>query len=527
MKADGSAPRRLARPAHCPSWSADGRRVYYHVWYNHRRPDGTMQAGRWLYAIPIDGSQTQPVAISPCISEFPAVAPPGDYLADLDGGAEKGAVLRIMDVETRACIAEWATPLESPTTSWSPDGRELSFGGLNGIRARTGLWIYDLASQEGVKVLSGHFSGAVWSPDHTRLLISVGKPFWEIWVADLDPALSTAESLGPAQTLEEHCLESIATCTRDLDVDPGSFVNRWTRAISALWIGHPQTPAYLEEIDLHLGRPPFRPSLSNCHSARNILVHPALYERLGDLAWILARRAVQQQPRHADELVPLFEGIGQHERAGQLRQIAQADTLKGGYRYDRGSDTYTVVSCGAGIAGATDEFHFVYNYLEGDGSITARVESINDVHAWAKAGVMVRANLDPDAAFAAILATPGSGVSYHIRSTTGGRVTTDDHVATPEQTALRAPVWIRLEREGDHFSAFTSSDGVTWTPIVWGPQQVSMPPSVYIGLAVTSHDRRRTAEARISHVTTSGEVGFIGHLKRSQDVCLQLPPPPQ
>jgi hypothetical protein len=178
-------------------------------------------------------------------------------------------------------------------------------------------------------VLSGHFSGASWSWDRTRLLLRLGLPYWETWVADLDPNLPTAESLRPVQTLQEHCLESIDICTRDLEADPNSFVNRWTRATSALWIGHPQAPVYLHDLDVYLDASPAGPSLGYFQDARNILTCPALCERLGDLAWVLARRAVEQQPDHAKELAPLFESAGQHKHAAQLLQMAQAATRKG------------------------------------------------------------------------------------------------------------------------------------------------------------------------------------------------------
>jgi len=88
---------------------------------------------------------------------------------------------------------------------------------------------------------------------------------------------------------------------------------------------------------------------------------------------------------------------------------------------------------------------------------------------------------------------------------------------------LHAPVWIKIERKGDQFSAFYSSDGVTWTPMVWNAQTVSMSDSVHIGLAVTSHDKTNTAEARFSHVTTTGDVSPSGPFVESQDIRFQLP----
>jgi hypothetical protein len=64
----------------------------------------------------------------------------------------------------------------------------------------------------------------------------------------------------------------------------------------------------------------------------------------------------------------------------------------------------------------------------------------------------------------------------------------DTAVATPEQIALKTPVWVKLERTGGNFSGFYSTDGVKWTAMAWNPQAINMMAStVYIGLAVTSH----------------------------------------
>ena len=44
----------------------------------------------------------------------------------------------------------------------------------------------------------------------------------EIWVADLDPNVSTVESLGPGRTLEEHCQYMVDIYTRQIDAEPES-----------------------------------------------------------------------------------------------------------------------------------------------------------------------------------------------------------------------------------------------------------------------------------------------------------------
>ncbi len=170
-----------------------------------------------------------------------------------------------------------------------------------------------------------------------------------------------------------------------------------------------------------------------------------------------------------------------------------------------------------------DEFHFASKQLQGDGSIIAKIESVENVHEWAKAGVMIRASLDPGAKFAAVFATPGSGISTQTRPIANDSAMADDHLATAEQKTLHAPVWVKMGRKGDQFSAFYSTDGATWTEMAWSPQTISMADNVYLGLAVASHDNKKTAEARFSHVTTTGNVTPAGPFTASQDVRFQLP----
>ena len=46
---------------------------------------------------------------------------------------------------------------------------------------------------------------------------------------------------------------------------------------------------------------------------------------------------------------------------------------------------YTVKASGADIFGTSDQFHFVYKQLSGDGQIVARVASVQNTNARAKA----------------------------------------------------------------------------------------------------------------------------------------------
>ena len=175
--------------------------------------------------------------------------------------------------------------------------------------------------------------------------------------------------------------------------------------------------------------------------------------------------------------------------------------------------TYTMTAAGADIWNTADEFHFAFKQLTGVGSIIAKVESVENTNVWAKAGVMIRETLDPGSKFAAVYITPTNadgtptqGCRFQGRTNTDGSASSDTSVATDGQKAVTAPYWIKLERDfSGNFKGYYSSDGSTWTPLIWKPS-ISMSSNVYIGLALTSLDAALTCEAKFSGVQTTGTV---------------------
>jgi hypothetical protein len=151
------------------------------------------------------------------------------------------------------------------------------------------------------------------------------------------------------------------------------------------------------------------------------------------------------------------------------------------------SGAFTVKGRGADIWGTADAFQFAYHAFAGDGDIIARVASITNTNSWTKAGVMIRATLAAGSPHAFVLVSPSKGVAFQRRATANG--TTD---STPG-TLSTAPRWVKLTRSGNLFTAYESGDGSTWTPI--GSATISMPSSVFAGLAVTSHTTSATATA--------------------------------
>jgi hypothetical protein len=169
--------------------------------------------------------------------------------------------------------------------------------------------------------------------------------------------------------------------------------------------------------------------------------------------------------------------------------------------------SFTMSGGGSDIWSTADEFRFACKQLSGNGTIVAQVESLDNTDPWAKAGVMIRESLDPGARFAAVYATPGNGVHFQARLLSAVDATSDTAVATPEQMALTMPVWVKLERTNSSFSSSYSTDGVNWTALSWNPQLIAMTGTVYIGLAVTSHNTTATALVSFSGVSVTGGAG--------------------
>jgi len=169
--------------------------------------------------------------------------------------------------------------------------------------------------------------------------------------------------------------------------------------------------------------------------------------------------------------------------------------------------TYTITATGADIWNQADEFHFAYKTLSGVGTIEAKVLSVDNTDPWAKAGVMIRETLDPGSKFAAVYITPGNGCRLQVRTDTDVAATSDTSVATGEQIAIRAPYWIRLERDASgNFRGYYSSNATTWQQMVWR-QAIPMSADVYVGLVVTSHNNAATCQGKFSNVRTTGTVG--------------------
>ena len=153
--------------------------------------------------------------------------------------------------------------------------------------------------------------------------------------------------------------------------------------------------------------------------------------------------------------------------------------LAGNAGYSNG--TFTVNGSGADIWGTADEFHFVYQPLNGDGQIVARITGVENTDSFAKGGLMIRETLTGGSRHVILDLKPGGGLEFMNRTATNGTTS-----VVNGGTTVAIPHWLKLVRSGNTFTASRSSDGINWTVV--GTTNVTMAANVYVGLAVTSHN---------------------------------------
>jgi transcriptional regulator CtsR/regulation of enolase protein 1 (concanavalin A-like superfamily) len=187
-------------------------------------------------------------------------------------------------------------------------------------------------------------------------------------------------------------------------------------------------------------------------------------------------------------------------------------SLGGSATYSSG--TFTVKASGDDIWNAADAFHFVYQPMSGDGTVVTRVASLTNTNVWAKAGVMIRESLGSNSKHAMMVVTPGSGVSFQRRLSTGGAST------STTSTGKAPPYWVGLVRSGNTFTAYYSSNGSTWTQI--GSDTISMSANVQVGLAVTSHNNSALTTAVMDSITVQTTIAAPSALAAAATSSTQI-----
>ena len=205
-----------------------------------------------------------------------------------------------------------------------------------------------------------------------------------------------------------------------------------------------------------------------------------------------------------------------------------APATTGGVDYSPTTGTFYVDGGGADIQTKTDQFHYVEQALNADGTIIARVRYQTESDPWTKAGIMVKQSTTGGASYVAALVTPdvspndpningvncvfpanapGAGCDAPLPPVTpavghGIRLQSSSRGA-----AVMSPVagfsapnkWLKLQRTGNAFNSYYSIDGVHW--ILIGSTTVTMTNPVTVGLFVTGHNVRQYSSVAFDNVS--------------------------
>lgn len=163
-----------------------------------------------------------------------------------------------------------------------------------------------------------------------------------------------------------------------------------------------------------------------------------------------------------------------------------------------------------------DDFHFVYKRLTGDVELVAKLEEIGSVDNHAFTGLMIRDDLADDSVTAALglswvkisKETPWSSYLTGRDAKGGGFDELTETLDTVDKAkeagidlvaeipfkiaGVEQGYWLKLNRQGDIFTAYGSVDGEEWVKI--GERTVEMKASVYVGFAVDSNDVANSIE---------------------------------
>lgn len=137
---------------------------------------------------------------------------------------------------------------------------------------------------------------------------------------------------------------------------------------------------------------------------------------------------------------------------------------------------FRVRSSGTNAVGSTDGCHFVYQPADERFEVVARLSKVQRTDPWARAGLMMRESLDAGARSVFVSVSAARGGVFHWRESF------DVDAGVSLDRDMPVPVWLKLKRDGDVFTALKSRNGMQWTLV--DRVTMRMGKECYAGMAV-------------------------------------------
>ncbi len=161
----GGKPRKLVDGGY-PNWSPDGKRVYFQS-----------RSSRKLRVIPVDAEGAQAKDVLDVPWWYPAVPPDAKQVA-----YRTGSQMIVADLESGKTVKTW--PILGGVGflgGWSPDGRQIAFGGYGGSDP-VPFTVVDVQTGQTRRLGNTQATMPAWSPDGSEIALDLRLPAgWEIW----------------------------------------------------------------------------------------------------------------------------------------------------------------------------------------------------------------------------------------------------------------------------------------------------------------------------------------------------------
>jgi glucan 1,3-beta-glucosidase len=166
-------------------------------------------------------------------------------------------------------------------------------------------------------------------------------------------------------------------------------------------------------------------------------------------------------------------------------------SLKGGQVIE--SNDWTFYGGGNDIWNTDDQFRFAYQKIAGDFSFSVKVYSLKNTHPYAKAGIMVRKNLNKNSAHGIVNVFPSGATEYGYREKNGQTMKAK---SGPKLDSSNQNLKVEKIKEYIHFYVNEKNEWVKIGELNinnWGK-------SIYIGLATLSHDNSQLTAVTYSNI---------------------------
>jgi outer membrane protein assembly factor BamB len=169
--------------------------------------------------------------------------------------------------------------------------------------------------------------------------------------------------------------------------------------------------------------------------------------------------------------------------------------------------TWTISGTSSGIAGSSDSFHFVYQKMPGDGTITGRLTSLGNSNAAAQAALVMRKDTTQGSPFYGIVNTVSNGAEVVWREHANLDVT-----RLPIPITVTMPEYLQIARYTDtahgptqvYYSALTSTDGTNWNQVPGSTIALDLGANPVAGMGGSSLVNRGSNPSTWTNVAVSG-----------------------